>query len=205
MAEAALNPTEFERLTRPLKRLKVSLVWHNVIRNRDTAQGMRSLAAVAGLSLAWPYDAVLEQLEKNPEHVSFSTLSFELGSLEKTRRLSTPSRPLAPANLSYYGASQKQGQASLDFGRWWRVESPRAITFSSETDPKEIEEELQSFTGRRVVDVQVTGRLPELIVCFSRRRWIQSFADYSQPCWQISLPDSSWIGSKSGRLVRGGL
>jgi hypothetical protein len=193
MPEVTLEPKELEQLVRPLRRLKVSLVWQHPSRDGDLATGLRSASAVFGSAgriyedMARTYEDVAKKLEVNPEHVNFSTLSLELGTLGGT----------------YDRSTQQRGQASLHFGTCWRVESPRAIAFSSETDQNRTEGELKSFTDRRVLDVQVTGRLPEILVSFSGRRWIQTFGHYGDPSWHIALPDLSWVASKSGRLIRG--
>jgi hypothetical protein len=175
---------------RPLRRLKVSRVWQHLHRDSDTAVAMHSLAelhrSTGNEELAAGYEGIATKLEVNPEHIWFSNLSLELGALERT----------------YDGTTLRRGEASLHFGQWWRVESPRAIVVSTKTDQRQIEEELKLFAGRRALDVQVTGRLPEMIVCFSGRRWIQSFGHYGNPSWHIALPDSSSVSSRSGRLIR---
>jgi hypothetical protein len=190
MSEKTLELGEFERLVRPLRRLKVSHVWQHLFRDGDIAKGLRSVGELLGLAghenAAIGYDDMSATLERNPERVWLSTLSLELGELERT----------------YDRSTEPRGQASLHFGSWWRIESPRAIAVSSKTDQGKIEEVLNSFKGRRVLDVQVTGRLPEMIVSFSGKRWIQSFGESGNPAWHIALPDSSCVSSRTGRLVR---
>ncbi len=190
MSDVTLEPSEFERLVRPLRRLKVSHGWQDLHRNRESAVAMRFLAQLHGSTgneeLATGYEGIATKLEVNPEHIWHSTLTLELGALERT----------------YAGTTLARGEASLHFGQWWRIESPRAIVVSTKTNQRQIEEELKLLKGRRVLGVQVTGRLPEMVVSFSGRRWIQSFGDYGNPSWHIALPDSSSVSSRSGRLVR---
>jgi len=62
---------------------------------------------------------------------------------------------------------------------------------------------LDALKGFTILDIKVTGRLPELYVQLSNDRWIHSFATTeTQPEWTIFLNDRSWLTVKRGRIVR---
>ena len=127
MSEATLELTEFEQLVHPLRRLKVSLVWRHLCRDGDTAKGLRSVAGGLRLAghdhLARGYEDAATKLEVNPGRITFSTLTLELGALERT----------------YDHSANRRGQASVHFGTCWRVESPHAIAFSSKSEQSRID------------------------------------------------------------------
>lgn len=177
-----LDLEEFERLTLPLTRLKVSLVYQHALREREVAESIRLAAAQHGLPVPKVTQAILADPEAG-SRIVFRTLSFELGLLEE----------------KYPHSDQLRGEASIRFGLCWRVESPRAVVFGNQEDGVEIERELESFKGRRVLDIGTVGRLPEVAVRLSGRRWIQSFATG----WNIGLPDRTSIFCRAGRLVHG--
>src|SRR5258708_32934887 len=180
VSQKMLKSGDLEQLTLPLRRLKVSLVWRSTLRDRQVAESIRFAAAQQGLSVPKVTQAILDDPEAGSRLV-YRHLSLELGSLGET----------------YAYTDQPRGEASIHFWRCLRVESPRAVVFGSRDDSAEIERELESFKGRRVLDVQTVGRLPEVIVSLSKRRWLQSFGG-----WSIGLPDRTSICSQSGRLVR---
>lgn len=184
MADArpvVLKPGEFAQLTFPLRRLKVSLVWQHILRERQAAESVRFNAVQKGLSVPKLVEAILDNPEAGSRIISWG-LSFELGSLEG----------------KYPYSDHPRGEASIHFGLYWRVESPRAVVFENRDSGAEIEREIESFKGRRVLDVQTVGRLPEIAVSLSKRRWIQSFGNH----WSIGLPDRTSVCSQAGHLVR---
>jgi hypothetical protein len=85
----------------------------------------------------------------------------------------------------------------------WRIEGLRCIEFGSWSSERRINAGIHGLRGSRVSDIAVDGRLPELVVALTSRRWIRSFmtAD-GQPEWAVFLPDASWIAVKNGRLMR---
>jgi hypothetical protein len=99
----------------------------------------------------------------------------------------------------YPYSDRRRGAASINLGLRWRVESPRAVVFQSDDNRAKVERDLESFRGRRIVDVQTVGRLPDIAVTLSGRRWIQSL----DTVWTIRLPDERLISSRSGSLVIG--
>ena len=184
MADArivVLKPGEFEQLTFPLRRLKVSLVWQHILRERQAAESTRLNALQRGMSVPKLVEAILDNPEAG-QGIVFRSLSFELGSL----------------GGKYEYSDRPRGEASIHFGHCWRVESPRAVVFESRDARDEIDREIESFKGRRVLDVQTVGRLPDIVVSLSKRRWIQSLDNI----WNIRLPDQTWVCSRAGRLVR---
>jgi len=178
--QTVLDAGEFERLTLPLKRLKVSLVWQDVLREGQVAEAIRFTAAQQGLSAQ-----AAEDILNDPgahSRVVYRRLSLELGSLGD----------------KYPYSDRCRGEASINFGLCWRVESPRAVVFRSRDNRAEVEREIESFKGRRILDVQAVGRLHDLAVSVSKRKWIQSL----DTVWSIGLPDRSLIYARSGQLVR---
>ena len=84
----------------------------------------------------------------------------------------------------------------------WRIESARAIRLGSWSGERRITNGVQALAGRRVVDVSVTGRLPELVVSLSDGLWVHSFMTAEgQPEWTVFLPDGSWLHVVRGRLA----
>jgi hypothetical protein len=179
--KVVLKPEEFEQLTFPLRRLKMSLVWQNILRERQVAESTYYSAVKQGLPIPKVSEAILNTPEAG-SGIIHRGLSFELGSL----------------NGKYASSERPRGEASIHFGFGWRVESPRAVVFESRDNRVEIDREIESFKGRRILDVQTVGRLPEIVVSLSKRRWIQSFSTH----WNIHLPDRTWVVSQAGHLVR---
>lgn len=84
----------------------------------------------------------------------------------------------------------------------WRVESAGAIRFGSWSSERRITTGVQALAGRRVVDLSVTGRLPELVISLSGGLWVHSFMTAEgQPEWTVFLPDGSWTHVVRGRLA----
>ena len=179
MPTAELESGEFTRLTRPLRRLKVSLVWQDILRYGHIAAAVRFTAAQYGITCKTAEDTLNDP--KARSRIAHRRLCLELGSLGD----------------SYPYSDRRRGEASINFGLWWRVESPRAVVFRSDDNRAEVQRELESFRGRRIVDVQSVGRLPDITVTVAGRRWIQSL----DTVWSIRLPDERVISSRSGHLV----
>ena len=179
--QTPLTPEEFKQLTLPLRRLKVSLVWQTTLRERQIAESVRFTAAQYGSPVPKIAEAILNEPEGG-SGIVYRTLSLELGVLGE----------------KYPYSDCLRGEASIHFGLRWRVESPRAVVFKDRDDRPGIEREIGSFEGRRILDIEAVGRLPDLIVGFSKRRWIQSL----DTLWSIGLPDRTIICSRSGQLVR---
>lgn len=118
-----------------------------------------------------------------------STIFLELGKLCET---SLPS-----------GNRMESGEATI-FIEWdWRVERPRSIEFGSTSSERRLKSGIQRLVGRRVREITVDGRLPELTIALSGDRWLRSFmTDASQPMWHVFLKDRSCLFVERGRLRR---
>jgi hypothetical protein len=85
----------------------------------------------------------------------------------------------------------------------WRVEGPRSIRFGSWSTDTKIDHGLPRLAGRRVRDVTLEGRIPELVVALSGGVWVHSFATVEpQPRWVLFLGDGDWCFCRRGRLER---
>jgi hypothetical protein len=97
---------------------------------------------------------------------------------------------------------ERRGDVSVMLQWSWRVESIRAIRFGSWSGERRITNGVRALTGRRVVDVGVTGRLPELVLSLDGGLWVHSFMTAEgQPEWTVFLPDGSWLHVVRGRLT----
>ena len=97
---------------------------------------------------------------------------------------------------------EPRGRVSVMLQWSWRVESARAIRFGSWSGERRITNGVQSLPGRRVVDVGVTGRLPELVIALSDGLWVHSFMTAEgQPEWTVFLPDGGWLHVVRGQLT----
>jgi hypothetical protein len=115
-----------------------------------------------------------------------SAIVLELGALEKR----------------YERTGKPKGEAALIIDWSWRVEGARSVPFGSWSGDRKIANGLRSLVGRTVLDLQVTGRLPELSVTLSGNRWLQSFMTAEgQPAWSVFLQDESWLCVERGVLV----
>lgn len=105
--------------------------------------------------------------------------------------------------------SRKRGEYTSTSGEvtmmleWsWRVESPRAIQLGSWSDNPRITRGVAALRGHTIADVDVEGRIPELVVALDGKRWVHTFMTYEgQPAWAIRLHDHSWLGVERGRLI----
>ena len=97
---------------------------------------------------------------------------------------------------------KRKGEAGVMLQWSWRVETARAIRLGSWSGERRITTGVQALAGRAVVDLSVTGRLPELVIALSGGLWVHSFMTAEgQPDWTVFLPDDSWIHVVRGRLV----
>lgn len=91
----------------------------------------------------------------------------------------------------------------------WRIESENAILCGSWSDEENWEGVFKSLVGRKVLDVSVYGRLPELSIALSGGIYVASFMTAEgQPMWTI-LDHSAENGKpasisvENGRIVEG--
>ena len=82
-----------------------------------------------------------------------------------------------------------KGEASFMLEWDWRVEKKRSIAFGSLSGNRKIKNGLEKLTGEKVTNVEIEGRLPELVITFSGGLWLRTFTLYEgQPCWTVFLP-----------------
>jgi hypothetical protein len=97
------------------------------------------------------------------------------------------------------------GEVTLMLEWSWRVECPRAIQFGSWSENPRITRGIQSLQGHTVLDVQLEGRIPELVLTLDRNRWVHTFMTAEgQPQWYIRLHDGAGLGIHRGHLYRQG-
>lgn len=96
------------------------------------------------------------------------------------------------------------GQASVMIEWSWRIERARSIELGSWSGNRKITNGLSRLDGLSIIDVQVEGRLPELVIELFGKRWLHSFmTTESQPEWCLFLsrgPNRQWIDSRNGQL-----
>jgi hypothetical protein len=95
-----------------------------------------------------------------------------------------------------------RGEVTMMVEWSWRVESPRAIQFGSWSENPRITRGVASLRGHAIADVDVEGRIPELVVTLDGKRWVHTFMTHEgQPEWAIRLHDRTWLGVDRGRLI----
>jgi hypothetical protein len=78
----------------------------------------------------------------------------------------------------------------------------RSIDFGSWSDEPRIRTGIARLIGLSVASVGVAGRLPELVVGLSDRRWVHSFMTAEgQPEWTLFLPDGSCLTVERGSVI----
>lgn len=94
-----------------------------------------------------------------------------------------------------------KGEFSLDLEWSWRVENKRSILFGSFSTIQRITNKLAKLKGYTAKEIQLFGRLPEIIVNLGDKHWVVSFGtEEGQPEWALFLPDGSWIHVQNGVL-----
>lgn len=95
------------------------------------------------------------------------------------------------------------GEVKLMLEWSWRVESPRAIQFGSWSTNPRITRGVASLQGHTVLDVDLEGRIPELVLTLDGDRWVHTFMTAEgQPQWSIRLRDGAWLFVHRGHLYR---
>jgi hypothetical protein len=98
--------------------------------------------------------------------------------------------------------TSRWGEVMLMADRSWRVESLGAIQFGNWSDEPQVARGVASLVGHTIVDVDVEGRIPELVITLDRKRWLHTFRTHQgQPEWAIRLHDHSWLAVNRGRLI----
>ena len=98
-----------------------------------------------------------------------------------------------------------QGQATIMFEMDWRVERPQSILFGSFASKQKIEHSIKKLEDEKVVDIDVEGRLPEIVIALSGGFWVHSFRTLDgQPEWCLFFNEGgdclAWIDSYRGGL-----
>jgi hypothetical protein len=96
-----------------------------------------------------------------------------------------------------------RGEATVMIEWSWRVEGVRTIRFGSWSGERKMSNGIETLKGRKVEDVSVGCRLPEIVIRLSANLWVHSFTTVEgQPKWTLFLPDRSWLCVERGNLVR---
>ena len=101
------------------------------------------------------------------------------------------------------GKTRRTGEACVMIEWSWRVEKERSIAFGSWSGERKMNSGIESLKGRKIVDVALVGRLPEISVQLSGGFWLQSYMTAEgKPEWSVRVADGSWIYCEAGRIVR---
>ena len=85
----------------------------------------------------------------------------------------------------------------------WRIEGTRAIRFGSFSGNRKMTNGINSLKGSLIEDMGLAGRLPELSIRLSGRKWLHSFMTAEgQPEWTVFLQDNRRLTVVKGQLVR---
>ena len=105
--------------------------------------------------------------------------------------------------LSQNGTKQAKGEATAMLEWSWRVEKAKSVLFGSFSGERKIARGLQSLAGRKILDVVVEGRLPEIVIHLSGGLWVHSFTTVEgHPEWTLFLPGNTCVSSRLGRLEK---
>jgi len=105
--------------------------------------------------------------------------------------------------LSRNEAERAKGEATAMLEWSWRVEKTKSVMFGSFSGARKIAHGLQSLVGRKILDVAIEGRLPELVIHLAGGLWIHSFTTIEgHPEWTLFLPGNTCLLSRLGRLER---
>ena len=62
---------------------------------------------------------------------------------------------------------------------------------------------IESLKGRKIEELSLVGRVPEIYLQLSGGFWLQSFMTAEgKPEWSVKVADGSWIYCDAGRIVR---
>ena len=96
-----------------------------------------------------------------------------------------------------------KGEAGLMVEWSWRVESRRAVQFGSWSGNRKMDNGIASLKRRKLIEISLVGRLPEVYIELSEDRWVHTFMTREgQLEWTVFLRDGSWITLSRGRLVQ---
>lgn len=84
----------------------------------------------------------------------------------------------------------------------WRVEQARSIQFGSWSSNRIMDLRIPLLQKRRLEEISLFGRLPELSVRLSRGLWLSSFMTTDgQPDWTVFLRGDTWLTVRRGGVV----
>jgi hypothetical protein len=105
----------------------------------------------------------------------YSALYLELGPLtQRIRKDGTPGNP--------------EGQFTIYAGHCWRIEKVQSILGGSSCSSAKRKSLINQLSGAAVASATITGRIPELQLCFSNDIWLVTFSpSKGQPDWSVSF------------------
>ncbi|SMC24378.1 hypothetical protein SAMN02745857_01885 [Andreprevotia lacus DSM 23236] len=96
------------------------------------------------------------------------------------------------------------GEANIGIEWDWRVELGERVCFGSSNTRPEIAEGLSRLQGATLIDIAISGRIPELALHFASGYCLRSMVMVSgNPEWRIRLPDQNWLWARRGLLYCG--
>lgn len=127
-----------------------------------------------------------------------TALFLELGRLRKVSR--GPKRQL-PSGATVGGGYTLKGRATIMIEWDWRVERQRSIEFGSASSERKIVNGIERMKGLTIENIEVCGRIPELLIQFREKHWLRSSAVIEpQPQWSVFLLDGSWLCVEKGKI-----
>jgi hypothetical protein len=96
--------------------------------------------------------------------------------------------------------SKGQGEVTIMFDCRWRLETLNAISVGSLDETAKIEEQIKLLIGKSIKSIFFVGRIPEIVIEFDNKRWLQSFTSYKYEDWSIMFRNTGSI-SRSKRDV----
>ena len=104
--------------------------------------------------------------------------------------------------LKHSRGENPRGEAEVMIEWSWRIEGARSVLLGSWSLERKITNGVRALMKRRVTDLTLDGRLPELSIELSGGGWVHSFMTAEgQPEWTVFLPGGSWLCVEAGRLV----
>lgn len=84
----------------------------------------------------------------------------------------------------------------------WRIEDLKSIILGSWSDNEEIDKFPELVVGKRIKDVQFTGRIPELELTLTDNLWLLTFmTEKGYPGWSIKFKNGAWLSYDDGSFV----
>jgi hypothetical protein len=139
----------------------------------------------------------MEQIEKNVAFlVGRSTWGVELG--------------IGSFVTMNWGESLPSDQDGFVYGEWymwlyccgWRIEQTHSIIVGSYDSPAVIEESIQNLEGKKVISVELSPNLGDLVLTFENELVLKVFNESSQAAsaWMLFTPEKHVIKAGPGSL-----